>query len=144
MTLKIYFCGSIRGGRQDGQLYAEIIAHLKTFGTVLTEYVGKEDLLPKEPKDTSVIYTRYMNWLRESDVIIAEVTQPSLGVGFELGQAVALGKKILCLFRPASEKKLSCMIEGAHDDKNFTVVHYEESQAIDIITKFMSSFTNGE
>ena len=37
-------------------------------------------------------------------VIIAEVTQPSLGVGFELGQAVALGKKILCLFRPASEK----------------------------------------
>ena len=47
MTLKIYFCGSIRGGRQDGQLYAEIIAHLKTFGTVLTEHVGSEDLLQK-------------------------------------------------------------------------------------------------
>ena len=37
-------------------------------------------------------------------VVIAEVTQPSLGVGFELGQAVALGKKTLCLFRPASGK----------------------------------------
>ena len=37
-------------------------------------------------------------------VVIAEVTQPSLGVGLELGQAIALGKKILCLFRPASGK----------------------------------------
>lgn len=35
-------------------------------------------------------------------VVVAEVTQPSLGVGYELGWAVALGKQILCLFRPQS------------------------------------------
>lgn len=37
-----------------------------------------------------------------SPVVVAEVTQPSLGVGYELGRAVALGKQILCLFRPQS------------------------------------------
>lgn len=35
-------------------------------------------------------------------VVVAEVTQPSLGVGYELGQAMALNKRILCLFRPQS------------------------------------------
>ena len=45
MTLKIYFCGSIRGGRDDAQLYAKIISHLKSFGTVLTEHVGWEHVL---------------------------------------------------------------------------------------------------
>lgn len=35
-------------------------------------------------------------------VVIAEVTQPSLGVGYELGRAVDMKKKILCLFRPSS------------------------------------------
>lgn len=35
-------------------------------------------------------------------MVVAEVTQPSLGVGYELGWAVALGKPILCLFRPQS------------------------------------------
>ncbi len=37
-------------------------------------------------------------------VIVAEVTQPSLGVGYELGRAVALNKRVLCLFRPSSGK----------------------------------------
>lgn len=35
-------------------------------------------------------------------MVVAEVTQPSLGVGYELGRAVALNKRILCLFRPQS------------------------------------------
>ena len=38
-------------------------------------------------------------------VIVAEVTQPSLGVGYELGRAVAMGKRILCLYRPQENKR---------------------------------------
>ena len=38
--MKIYFAGSIRGGRQDAALYEQIIQYLKTFGEVLTEHVG--------------------------------------------------------------------------------------------------------
>ena len=36
--------------------------------------------------------------------LIAEVTQPSLGVGYEIGRAVAMGKNILCLYRPQQGK----------------------------------------
>jgi len=31
--------------------------------------------------------------------VVAEVTIPSLGVGYEIGRAVALGKRVLCLYR---------------------------------------------
>lgn len=37
---KIYFAGSIRGGRQDADLYLRIVEQLKTYGTVLTEHVA--------------------------------------------------------------------------------------------------------
>lgn len=53
-----------------------------------------------------------MEWVRESDVVVAEVSTPSLGVGYEIGQAQALGKPVLCLFRPQEGKRLSAMLSG--------------------------------
>ena len=38
--------------------------------------------------------------------LVAEVTQPSLGVGYELGRAVAMGKKILCLYRLQPDRSM--------------------------------------
>lgn len=47
MSLKIYFCGSIRAGRADAPLYVRLIEELKAYGTVLTEHVGNQQLLDK-------------------------------------------------------------------------------------------------
>ncbi len=41
MQLKIYFAGSIRGGRVDAPIYQFLIAYLSSFGEVLTEHVGR-------------------------------------------------------------------------------------------------------
>ena len=38
--MKIYFAGSIRGGRKDAELYRKVIAALKEKHQVLTEHVG--------------------------------------------------------------------------------------------------------
>ena len=51
--MKIYFCGSIRGGRQDGFLYERIVRQLKQYGTVLTEVVG-DPTMPEE--GNSLVY----------------------------------------------------------------------------------------
>jgi len=42
--MKIYFCGSIRAGRQDAELYGRLIEQLKAYGPVLTEHVGAKEL----------------------------------------------------------------------------------------------------
>ena len=114
--MKIYFAGSIRGGREDQEIYAALIEEVARYGVVLTEHIGHLSLTDGGEVHISndQIFTRDMGWVREADVIIAEVSTPSLGVGYELGQAEALGKPILCLFRPKEGKRLSAMVAGNH------------------------------
>jgi hypothetical protein len=112
-SLRIYFSGSIRGGRADAQVYHDMIEYLKTFGNVLTEHIGRLDLVDEREMPPCQIHDRDITWLKSSDVIIAEVTTPSLGVGYELGRAVEMGKPILCLFRQTDDKRLSGMISGS-------------------------------
>jgi 2'-deoxynucleoside 5'-phosphate N-hydrolase len=122
--MRIYFAGSIRGGREDAALYADIIEHLKTFGEVLTEHIGDANLTSfgdDGPTDR-FIHDRDLEWLLSADAMIAEVTTVSLGVGYEIGRAVAAGKKVLCLFRPDSGKNLSAMIAGC---PAVEIVHYK-------------------
>ncbi|XP_071165971.1 putative 2'-deoxynucleoside 5'-phosphate N-hydrolase 1 [Mytilus edulis] len=105
MSREIYFGGSISGGRDDADLYARLIEQLRQYGKALTEHVGNSSV-EEDEKDLSdkEIHDRDMEWLNECDYLVAEVTQPSLGVGYEIGRAVDLKKTILCLFRPQSGK----------------------------------------
>lgn len=113
MKHKIYFAGSIRGGRENKEVYNELVTYLKQFGDVLSEHIGDKTLLSMgESLDNSVIHNRDLDWVLSANMIIAEVTTPSLGVGYELGRAVENRKKILCLYRPQEDKKLSAMIAG--------------------------------
>lgn len=115
--MKIYFAGSIRGGREDAKLYLHMIRYLQKYGEVLTEHVGDSKLLIKGEDGVGdrAIHDRDMAWVKEADVVIAEVTVPSLGVGYEIGRAVEMGKRILCLYRPAEDRRLSAMIAGCPD-----------------------------
>jgi len=115
--MKIYFAGSIRGGREDAALYQQIIEYLNTFGVVLTEHIGDPQLtdLGDDGPTDRFIHDRDLEWLQSADVVVAEVTTVSMGVGYEIGRAVESGKKVLCLFRPDSGKNLSAMIAGCPD-----------------------------
>ncbi len=130
--MKIYFAGSIRGGRDDKELYLSIIECLKGYGEVLTEHIGDATIshLGETKKDVHFIYDRDVAWLRSADVIVAEVTTPSLGVGYEIALAESLGKPTLCLFRKQADRLLSAMIAG---DKRLTVREYQNIDDIDMI-----------
>lgn len=112
-SVRIYFAGSIRGGRGDATLYAELVRYLGRFGEVLTAHVGDETLLAEERLLTEAqIFRRDMEWLRAADLVVAEVSTPSLGVGFEIAQALAMGKRVICLHRLDASTPLSAMVAG--------------------------------
>jgi len=138
-SMKIYFAGSIRAGREDRELYADLIQHLMQYGDVLTEHVGSKDikLNGEDGLTDEQIFNRDIGWVKESDVIVAEVTTPSLGVGLELGKADEWGKPVLCLYRKQDGKRLSAMVAG---DKKLTVRVYSSPQeAKRIIDLFFGS-----
>jgi nucleoside 2-deoxyribosyltransferase len=117
--MKIYFCGSIRGGRDLAASYARLIDLLGTYGNVLTEHLGSDEEIQSKDRILSdkEIHDRDMNWIVESDVLVAEVTVPSLGVGYEIGRAIEMGKPVLCLFQKGSDYDLSAMISGSEQLK---------------------------
>lgn len=125
--INIYFAGSIRGGREDVALYHRLIGFLKQFGNVMTEHIGDGSITSSgDTLLTDVnIHDRDMRWLESADLVVAEVTTPSLGVGYELGRAVALGIKVITLFRELPGKRLSAMIAGS---PGITSVLYREPE----------------
>lgn len=109
---KIYFAGSIRGGRVDADLYRRMIEYMQKADTVLTEHVGSPHLnLMEQGKRDVEIYDQDTAWLRESDMVIAECTCPSLGVGYELAYAERFGKPCH-IFYDRSKTQLSAMLTG--------------------------------
>nr|XP_039252012.1 2'-deoxynucleoside 5'-phosphate N-hydrolase 1-like [Styela clava] len=150
MGLKIYFCGSISGGRGDAELYCQIVEHMKTYGTVLTEHVASLKQTadgrvgPDGNLSATEIHDRDIEWLTDSDVVVAEVTTPSLGVGYEIGRALDMGKNILCLFRDDAGRRLSAMIDGAQSsNNNISVKRYIAiSDALEYVSGFLKKSQN--
>ena len=135
---KIYFAGSIRGGRDDVPIYEKIISHLTSIGEVLTEHVGDYSLslAGQSEFSDSFIHDRDVSWLRRSDLVIAETTHPSLGVGYEIAMAAVFGIPIVALHRPAT-CSLSAMIAGC---KSVKVIEYVDvSQALAQLDHHMES-----
>ncbi|MEX0930063.1 MAG: nucleoside 2-deoxyribosyltransferase [Candidatus Paceibacterota bacterium] len=111
--MNIYFAGSIRGGRDDAELYKQMIDFLNEHGTVLTEHLGSTELGDQgEDVSDEDIYDRDIRLIDKADLIVAEVSTPSLGVGYEIGYAESKGKRIVLLHRNTAERTLSAMIGG--------------------------------
>lgn len=132
---KVYFACSIRGGG-DTSNYLAIIDAIKDTGATLLSEVFVHDAIQYggSPLPVEEIYQRDITMIQDADVVIAEVTNPSLGVGYELAYAESLEKPILCLFDTHSDRKLSAMIAGNPYPQ---VKTYAQSTLAPIITQFM-------
>ena len=128
MEKKVYFAGSIRGGREDAAVYKRIIDYINTTDTVLTEHIGLGSLSVKArtKEDDVHIYERDTEWLRSSDVLIAECTNPSHGVGYELAYAEALNIPVH-IFYDKRKANISAMLNG---NAYFKVYSYENEAEI--------------
>ena len=138
--MNIYFAGAIRGGRDDAETYASLIDFLKLYGKILTEHVGNEKFLLEERSlSEKEIFERDIQWLKQSDVLIAEVSTPSLGVGYELAAAEQLNIPCICLYRKQTGKSLSAMIAG---NSFFHIEHYHHlDDALEVLAKHLVKLT---
>ena len=138
MEKKVYFAGSIRGGREDVAVYKRIIDYINTTDTVLTEHIGIGSLSVKTrtKEDNEHIYKRDTEWLRSSDVLIAECTNPSHGVGYELAFAEACNIPVH-IFYDKNKANISAMLNG---NAYFKVYPYEnEAEIFPVLDKILGN-----
>jgi hypothetical protein len=124
----IYFSGSISGGREDLSMYRKIVAALEDAGhhvfagSVTSELIGVEG----DPLESVQIFERDVSWLEEvasrNGLLIAEVSRPSIGVGYEIAAArYRFNIPVICMYRPSFTKRCSGMVAG---DPSIRVIEY--------------------
>lgn len=135
--MRIYFCGSIAGGRQNAAVYRVIVEHLEAMGhDVLTKHVARPDVLTwEEAKSPQEVYARDMAWLHQCDAVVAEVTSPSLGVGYEIAEALHLGKPVLCVYHEGIV--LTTLLAGNTEPGIVVLAYASEAMMLSAVDAFL-------
>jgi nucleoside 2-deoxyribosyltransferase len=109
---RIFLSGAIRGGRRLVETYRFMADVMIGAGVeVLSEHVARDTVFAEEIKMTEEeIFLRDMGGIERCDCLMAEVSMPSLGVGYEICHAVDLKKPVLCVYERGS--KVSAMVLG--------------------------------
>jgi nucleoside 2-deoxyribosyltransferase len=136
--MNIYFACSITGGREFEQVFQTMVVAMLADG----HEVPTAHLATPEVREMEIIvaaedvYARDVAWIRGADVLVAEVSTPSHGVGYEIGFALGLGKPVLACHR--LDRGISKMISG-NPDANLTVRQYETpGQLVEIVRAFLN------
>ena len=133
--MKIYFSCSLTGGRNDQPTYAAVVDWMLAHGhKVLTAHLAQPEVMAEEVTiRPEVVYARDIAWLDEADALVADVTTPSHGVGYEIAYAILSGKRVLCVAREGV--KVSKMITG---NPRLTFGRYEDAeQAAQVVARFL-------
>jgi len=138
--MKIFLSASIRGGRDMLHVYIKIVELLRHHGhEVLSWHVADSELEDKESLMTEQeIYEHDMELLVRSDCVIAEVSTPSIGVGYEICRALQLNLPVLCLYAPHS--RVSAMILGNKDEKLIARQYHESMELEKNILGFIADY----
>ncbi len=135
---KIYFACSITGGRKDEHVYQKLVEHMEDAGfQVPTAHIAQSGVEEMDERDAPRdIYQRDVAWIEECDLLVAEVSTPSHGVGFEIGYALQLEKPVLCLYQ--QDRKISKMISG-NPDPLLTVQAYGSARdAVQVLSDHLT------
>jgi nucleoside 2-deoxyribosyltransferase len=128
--MKIYFSCSITGGRDDQAIYQRMVDLLVAQGhEVPTAHLSKAEVMDDERVINALdVYERDTNWVHQSDALIAEVSTPSHGVGYEIALALLEEKPVLCCYQKG--KTVSKMILG-NTDPNISLYAYSNMQDLE-------------
>ncbi|MBM4176666.1 MAG: nucleoside 2-deoxyribosyltransferase [Ignavibacteria bacterium] len=128
---KIYCAGPISGDVTFQKSYRRIIEIVNENGF---NALHEPDLIPNPTLNDKEIYERDINWLEESDAVIAEVSGPSLGVGFEIAYALFTLKKSVMALYSDQAKRISAMIKGC-EHKLLSVSSYRNEGELESLVK---------
>lgn len=118
--MTIYLAFTVRGNRGALVAARDLCAMLQQNGHhVLTTHLLQDDPDGAEQGLTDRdVYERDIRWLESADLLIAEASGSSYGVGFEvgyvLGRSAETGQRVLLVYDEARRSAISRFIAGAN------------------------------
>lgn len=141
--MNIYFACSITGGRSEERIYQLITDGLLSDGHIVpTAHLSDSNVMALEKVvDPFEVFQRDIHWIKDCHALVAEVSTPSHGVGYEIAYALSIQKPVLCLFRQGLQ--ISKMITG-NNQPGMRVVSYSNTDEIMPHIRAFLSGVNGE
>jgi len=135
--MKIYFACAIVGGRNDEAIYQQLVDALLADGhevpTAMNAGPGWQHM--EGSPDPNEVYRRDMGWIDESQALIAEVSMPSHGVGYEVSYALERGKPVLCIYHRGV--RVSKMLTGNTMPEIIVADYADLGEAVEIMRDFI-------
>jgi nucleoside 2-deoxyribosyltransferase len=113
--MRIYFGFTMAGDRSSLDAARRIVGVLEEMGhEVLTRHLVSDNAYEMDRRITAQqVYERDMEWLGRADVLLAEVSGSSFGLGYEAGYLLgATTKRAALFYRADAQEKISRMITG--------------------------------
>jgi hypothetical protein len=130
--MRIYLACTVRGDRGAVIALRSLAAALEAIGhTILTRHLLEDGVDAVEAALTErAVYARDIRWLESCDVLIADASGSSYGVGFEVGYVLGCSERttqrVLLLYRADRLSQISRLIPG-NSHPRCTVVPYEDA-----------------
>lgn len=131
--MKIYFGFTVAGDRSQLHTARRIVELLEGMGhEVLTRHLVSDQAAQMDRAITPrAVYERDMNWLRNSDIFIAEVSGSSFGLGYEAGYVLGSSeKKAVLFYRREAASRISLLITG-NTHPNCRLIPYSEPEEME-------------
>ncbi len=113
--MKNYFGFTVAGDRSSIEIARRVVELLEDTGhEVLTRHLVSDNAWQLDRLiSPQQVYERDMRWLKQCDVLVAEVSGSSFGLGFETGYLLgATAKKAVLFYKRDVEKRISLLITG--------------------------------
>jgi 2'-deoxynucleoside 5'-phosphate N-hydrolase len=141
--VRIYLACTVRGDRGAVTALRSLVAALEQRGhTIVTTHLLEDGVDAAEAALTErAIYERDIAWLESCDLLIAEASGSSYGVGFEvgyvLGRADRTSQRVLLLYRADRVNQISRFIPG-NSHPRCTVLKYENpADLVDRVSRYV-------
>ena len=133
--MKVYFTTALRGKATYLQNYRQIVDCLKKMGfSVQADHVladGIEDRVKLQTdEEREKVYKELLLKIRNADMLVAEISAPSISVGHEISYALEQSKPVVVFHVPG---KSSSLLEGMDSEKlkmiSYTLETLEEQMS---------------
>ncbi len=140
--MKVYLAAPMRGVREALPTVRRLASAITGSGCeLLTPHVLDETvdvdcgLTPEE------VYERDVRLLEEADAVVAEVSYPSLGVGFEVAYGLLKGKRVIAMCEEGRVNSTSALIRGIRDPRFKLVIYSSPEDAVRKLQAELRSLT---
>jgi hypothetical protein len=136
----VYCAGAVKGDTSYRESYEEIIEIVKRNG-----YSALSELNPEFksafPLNVKQVFQRDIKWIEKSSVMIAEISGPSLGVGFEISYALYVREIPVLALYDAEAENISAMISGCDSELLYLKTYNNDKELEEIILSFLKQQT---